>query len=507
MRRVLIFLVCVLGVASPVSATVYNDAVGEAWENHAHLDIVSVEVTNDATNLMFTINLTGDPITDNWGKYLVAIDSVAAGDTASNGWGRPISMPSGMDYWIGSWVDSGGGAETYSWNGAVWNMDNATYNPPSDIGVPAVTTDSVTLTTSLASLGLSGGGTFVFDVFTTAGGGTDSATDALSDPLQTITGWSGPYSSTSALSYTVAVNQAYDPVPSNGKVVGTSLAELNWTNPDPNNPADIITCDVYFLDAGTSLLTQDPNMGPDVTEPGVEQIAFNTTAETVTLPGSVLPLQDDHYYYWAVHATDSNTPGTGVTTQGNTWYFFTGDAAPVPGQPVDQYMWLAQDDSAYDGGENNPNVLWFQVTATYTDDGKSTVTDANFVNLSWGWDPDGVNGEVQRGVTEVSDIHTPGVGGGTVTAIYKTEYNATDPNYTTDITGYFDIQLEVTDGTGTATGASGHHEIHATCGGAAYWDPDDTFDGTYDFNGDCIVNSADFADFAKAWLYQGVKYE
>ena len=160
-------------------------------------------------------------------------------------------------------------------------------------------------------------------------------------------------------------------------------------------------------------------------------------------------------------------------------------------------MWLAQDDSAYDGGENNPNVLWFQVTATYTDDGKSTVTDANFVNLSWGWDPDGVNGEVQRGVTEVSDIHTPGVGGGTVTAIYKTEYNATDPNYTTDITGYFDIQLEVTDGTGTATGASGHHEIHATCGGAAYWDPDDTFDGTYDFNGDCIVNLADFADLQK----------
>ncbi len=307
------------------------------------------------------------------------------------------------------------------------------------------------------------------------------------------------------------LGRAYHPDPKNGAVVGTGLAALSWTNPDPNNPADTATSDVYFLDAGLTQLTQDPNMGPTITDPGVVQIADDITAETLDLNDAlvtVLPLQDDHYYYWAVHATDPNTPGSGVTTQGNTWYFFTGDAAPVPGQPVDQYMWLSQDDFAVGGiGDTNPNVRYFEVTATYTDDGRSPVTDANFVNLSWGWDPDGVNGEVQRGITEVSDTHTPGVGGGTVTAIYKTEYNATDPNYTTDLTGYFDIQLEVTDGTGTATGASGHHEIHVTCGGAAYWDPDDTFDGTYDYNGDCIVNLIDFSEFAKAWFYQGVKYE
>ncbi len=304
------------------------------------------------------------------------------------------------------------------------------------------------------------------------------------------------------------LNKAYDPVPKKGAVVVTdSVTALSWTNPDPNNSADTITCDVYFLDAGLTKLIKDPNMGPDVIGAGVNLIADNTTAETAALPPSVLPLADDHYYYWAVHATDPHgDPNTGgpVTTQGDIWFFFTGDAAPDPGKPVDQYMWLSQDDSAIGGfGDTNPNVRYFQVTASYTDDGKSAITDANFVNLNWGWDP--ANDEL--GITEVSDVHTPGVGGGTVTAIYKTEYNATDPNFTTILPGYWQIRLEVTDATGTAHGTAGIHRIFETCGEAADADPSDLYDGYYDTNNDCIVNLADFSDFAAKWLYQGVKYE
>ena len=162
-----------------------------------------MEILNDATDISFNITLTGDPIATDWGKYLVAIDSGPGGDTAGNGWGRPISMSSGMDYWIGTWADSGNGAETYSWNGAAWDMDNATYNPPSDISVPSKTANSISFTTSLASLGLSINDTFVFDVFVAGGGGTDSANDALSDPNMSIADWGGPYDSTSALSYLV----------------------------------------------------------------------------------------------------------------------------------------------------------------------------------------------------------------------------------------------------------------------------------------------------------------
>ena len=505
-----LIIVVVMSVAAPVNATVYNDATGEALDGHAHLDIVSVEVSNDAADITFTITLSGDPLSTDWGKYLIGIDNIAAGDTTGNGWGRPISMPSGMDYFVGCWVDSGGGAETYSWDGSVWNKDNATYEPPSDIAVPVVTTDSVTLTTSLASLGLSGGGSFVFDVFTSGGGGGDSATDALSDPSQTITGWSGPYSSTSSLSYTVILNKAYSPVPADGQIVGVNLAELNWTNPDPNSPFDTITVDAYILDAGLSPLSQDPNLGPDIIDPYVVQLADGDAIDTLVLgalPASVgggsYTLVDDHYYYWAVHCIDPNSPGSPATATGDVWNFYTGDASPVVGKPVDQYMWLGQDDSAIPGGDGPSNIRYFQVTATYTDDGKSPIVDANFVNLNWGWDPE--NGK--RGVTEVSDVHTPGVGGGTVTAIYKTEYNAADPNYTTDLPGLWNIRLEVTDGTGTVQGDTGYHRITETCGQAAAEDPEDDYDGYYDTNGDCIVNLDDFAEFAAKWLYKGEKYD
>jgi hypothetical protein len=203
--------------------TIYNDPAGdEAFAPLPHIDITSVEVSNDSTDIMFKINLNGDPIATDWGKYLVAIDSVPGGDPVGNGWGRPISMPSGMDYFIGSWVDWDDGAEVYSWNGASWDLDLATYNaPPDDMPFPAKTTSSVTLKTSLASLGLSYGDPILFDVWTTGGGGTDSAIDALSDPGTTIADWAGPYVSGNPLAYTVAV-----PEPATIALGGLGLAAL-----------------------------------------------------------------------------------------------------------------------------------------------------------------------------------------------------------------------------------------------------------------------------------------
>jgi hypothetical protein len=301
------------------------------------------------------------------------------------------------------------------------------------------------------------------------------------------------------------LDQAYNPQPINGAVVGTdSVTALGWTNPDPDNPSDTITCDVYFLDAGTTKLEGNPNMGPTEPDPGVVQIANDITANTVTLPVSVLPLQDNHYYYWAVHCTDPHTPGSPVTTPGDVWYFYTGDANPVPSKPSDQYMYLSQNDSAF--GDTNPNVRYFQVTASYTDDGRSPIANANLVNLNWGWDP--ANGE--RGVEKVSQTWTPGPGthtSGTVTAVYKTHYVEGDPSNTTTLPGYWQIRLEVADASGTAIGAAGIHRIFATCKEAAVADPDDPYEGYYDTNNDCIVNLTDFAVFAEAWLSQSVKYE
>lgn len=189
-------LLAAMAVGPPALGITINDATGEVvvpGSPFPHLDISSVEVTNNAADLVLKINLVGDPVTTDWGKYMVGIDSVAGGDTTGNGWGRPISMSSGMDYWIGSWVDSGNGMEVRSWNGASWDLDAATYSPPGGLAVPTKDSSSVTLTVPLSNLGLSIGDIFFFDVYSSGGGGGDSATDALGNPNPSINDWPGPY--------------------------------------------------------------------------------------------------------------------------------------------------------------------------------------------------------------------------------------------------------------------------------------------------------------------------
>ena len=197
-------------VSQPVGATTYTDATGEATvggqlgaPGSQILDIASVEVTNTATDVIFKINLSGDPVATDWGKYMIGIDSVVGGSTTSDGWARPISMSSGMDFWSGSWADSGNGIELYNWNGSSWSLTNASYGYAQTLSF-SKDTSSVTLTLPLASMGLSAGSTFTFDVYTSGGGGSDSAVDALGNPSQTIANWGDAYdSSTLVNSYTV----------------------------------------------------------------------------------------------------------------------------------------------------------------------------------------------------------------------------------------------------------------------------------------------------------------
>jgi hypothetical protein len=203
---VVLLAVAFFASAAPrANATTYTDSTGENFTGAGGgiLDITSVEVNNNATDIIFKINLAGDPVATDWGKFMVGIDSVPGGDTAvnGNGWVRPINMPAGMDYWFGSWTDSGNGAEAWKYTGS-WTLLNATYGTPGALTI-SKDTSSVTLTYDLASLGLSVGNSFNFDVYTSGGGGGDSAVDSLANPSQSISDWPGPYSSTLTVSYTV----------------------------------------------------------------------------------------------------------------------------------------------------------------------------------------------------------------------------------------------------------------------------------------------------------------
>ena len=186
------------------TATLYSDSTNDVGVgSFPNLDIVEVLITNNATHLFFDIKVNADINATAWGKYMVGIDSPnqAGGDTASNGngWGRPINFGApGMDYWIGSWVDGGGGAQVWEYSGS-WNL---TANPVVDLSNAAA--GRTAFSVSLADLGLSAGQTFRFDVFSSGGGGGDGAIDSLTNPGVTVSNWGDQYTASSLSSYTVA---------------------------------------------------------------------------------------------------------------------------------------------------------------------------------------------------------------------------------------------------------------------------------------------------------------
>jgi hypothetical protein len=188
--------------ATPAWAATYLDTTGDTISGGI-LDITSVDVNHTGTTLSFKINLAGDPVATEWGKYMIGIDTAPGGDTASNGWGRPISMSSGMDYFVGSWVDWGNGAEIRNWTGA-WNTQSSTSSPNPDNLAITKDASSVTLSFNYAGLGLGTGSSFSFDVYTSGGGGSDSAIDAAGNLAQSVATWPGPYDSAqNVLSYTI----------------------------------------------------------------------------------------------------------------------------------------------------------------------------------------------------------------------------------------------------------------------------------------------------------------
>ncbi len=237
---------------------------------------------------------------------------------------------------------------------------------------------------------------------------------------------------------------------------------LSWINPDPNNPADTITADVYILESET--LLSDPNIGPIITDPGVVQVADDTTAEMVDLSGAGYTLTADKYYYWAVHITD---PEIG-TVAGYDWYFLaTADAPPTVNAGPDQYLVTA----------GSPMVL--NLDATVTDDGSHTITWADLTNAA-DKDPD----------TTVT-INSPGTDDTTVTL--------TNP-VSGVVTGYYIFEITVDDGANPAVTDQVIVNVLGTCGEAADADPDDTYDITGDLNLDCKKDMADLAIFAAGWL-------
>ena len=175
----------------------YTDATFDLFDNGLdNLDITGVGVSNDATSITFAVTTRGF---QNWSKYMIAIDSDPTGGTGTNAWSRPwdLNGPQ-IEHFIGSWVDApSNNAQNVTFRNGGWDWGN--YETFSN----SVSGNTVSFTVSLASLGLSAGQSFSFDVGTSGGGSGDPAIDLLSRSDVATTGWGSPSVSGAFRTYTV----------------------------------------------------------------------------------------------------------------------------------------------------------------------------------------------------------------------------------------------------------------------------------------------------------------
>jgi hypothetical protein len=207
----------------------YNDAVNDIAPGLATaggtLDLVKMEVSNTATDVVFKLTVNGNISSTDWGKFMIGIaNGKGYGTSSSDGWARPITMSAngGMTNWIGAWVDSGGGAENRS-NQIGWGLNGATYNGNfGQFSLSAGAQSTVTFGVSIASLGMSIGDSFSFDAYSSGGGGGDSAIDALANPNFAVSNWGDAYNSGPSNSFTYTLGA----VPAPGAIALVGVAGL-----------------------------------------------------------------------------------------------------------------------------------------------------------------------------------------------------------------------------------------------------------------------------------------
>jgi hypothetical protein len=195
MKKILAVMVLAAGAAS---ADVYSDNSGNhlaggdlhdffASQSFNHLDILSVTVTNDATNLYFDIAVNADIDATSWGKYIVGMDTGRnAGDNSTDpgSWNRNVNWNRGITDFLGTWADdfgTGMGGELRQYDGSAWGLTDATYLGGGLVGGSDAdhAAGIQRVWVSLAALGLGVGDWIEFDVFS-SGGGSDPGVDHLS---------------------------------------------------------------------------------------------------------------------------------------------------------------------------------------------------------------------------------------------------------------------------------------------------------------------------------------
>lgn len=276
-----------------------------------------------------------------------------------------------------------------------------------------------------------------------------------------------------ALGVTVVAYRANvtNPDPADGIDVPINLATLSWLNRNPIVPDSSVSCSVYLEAEGSDASGTNPtNIDPNF---AAGPIATGITDGTVDISG--ITLEDDMWYSWRVYSSEPNLAGGGpIVTEGDLWTFHIGDVPPTVTAGDNHYLWLDMED-----GDGDSAKVTFNLTGTYTDDGKSEITTAQWV----------------QGAHE---------GGGTVT-IESQNWDAGTNTVTAEVTatgnGWLFLSLELTDASGTGTDEL-NVGVYGTCIEAANEDPADVMYQSYahgDIDGDCDTDLNDLAIMAGTW--------
>ncbi len=271
--------------------------------------------------------------------------------------------------------------------------------------------------------------------------------------------------------------EAKFPIPYNCHPTVQDITDvLSWNNPDPNNPGDTVTCDVY-------LVASDPNLLSSSTA-----IATGVTSGSVTLSALVPPVylkpavvsSPTTQYYWRVDSTDP-VGGFPVTTQGGEWTFTViHDETPEVDAGPDQYLWLDMAD-----GDGDPAKITFSLNGTVDDDGQSAV------DTLWSLDYSEQDPATIVTITSPSDNFT-----------YDGTLIVGTP-VTIDGTGLYTFLLEADDAY-TGDDDTVTVIVYGSACEAAKGDPDDIPtnypDGHGDLDDDCDTDIVDFSIMALTWL-------
>ena len=139
-----------------------------------------------------------------------------------------------------------------------------------------------------------------------------------------------------------------NPSPTDGSTVPEGLTQLQWTLPEPNDPAGIVTCEVYF---GTN--------------PNVEANPKVVTLEAVESVS--VTLAPDTNYYWALDLYDSSVSTNYPVYLSPIFTLNTMNMAPVVNAGDNVETWLANDPrmvqldgvvSDEDGRPGPATLLW-----------------------------------------------------------------------------------------------------------------------------------------------------